>query len=87
MGFTRAIASQFLPVLGLLLSLAAFLQSQTGVTAPVRYEAEYTKIFSDDIEAATPTLSPGFRLEAGGSLTSNPRTGFYVNSSATSGYA
>jgi uncharacterized protein (TIGR03437 family) len=64
--------SRFLPILGALLALAAPLGAQTGMSVPVRHEAQYTKFFFDDLELATPTLRPGFRLETGGSLTNTP---------------
>jgi hypothetical protein len=39
---------------------------------PHRWQAQYTQIYSDNIETVTPALGPGFILDAAGSLTSVP---------------
>src|SRR5690349_4986325 len=40
--------------------------------APIRWQAQYTQIYSDDIETTAPVLSPAFSVSPAGSLTSNP---------------
>ena len=41
-------------------------------TQPVRWNAEYTQIYSDNIDTIAPMLGPAFSLGPAGSLTSNP---------------
>ena len=66
-------------VRGLLTVLVAFFCSVSGGWAqsnpgsqPARWNAQYTEIYSDDIETIAPTLTPAFSLGPAGSLTSNP---------------
>lgn len=46
-------------------------QSGSG-SPPVRYQAQYTKIYFDDFETLAPSLRPGFVLGPAGSITSAP---------------
>lgn len=39
---------------------------------PVRYQAQYTRIYFDDFETLAPSLGRGFVLDIAGSLTSSP---------------
>jgi uncharacterized protein (TIGR03437 family) len=60
----------------LLLVTSSFLSSSLWVqgkaaSQPARSQAQYTQIYSDDIETISPTLSPAFSLGSAGSLTSN----------------
>jgi len=49
------------------------LGAQSGFgSQPVRYQAQYTPIYSDGIENLGPALSPGFLFGPAGSFTSNP---------------
>lgn len=45
-------------------------QSGSG-SPPVRWQAQYTQVYSDDIETIAPILTPAFSLGPAGSLTSN----------------
>jgi uncharacterized protein (TIGR03437 family) len=45
--------------------------AQVTSSQPVRWQAQYTQIYSDDIETVAPTLTPAFSLGPAGSLTSN----------------
>ena len=57
-------------VFGLMLPFAT---AQIGPNStPVRYQAQYSQIYFDDIETVAPTLTPGFVLNPSGSLTTNP---------------
>jgi hypothetical protein len=46
--------------------------AQSGSLGPVRWDAQSTQIYFDNIDTAGPALGPGFLLDAAGSLTSNP---------------
>ncbi|HLK49294.1 MAG TPA: IPT/TIG domain-containing protein [Bryobacteraceae bacterium] len=51
--------------------LSSSLWAQGGSGTPVRWQAQYTQIYSDDIETVAPTLGSAFSLGPAGSLTSN----------------
>src|SRR5437667_7166587 len=53
-----------------LLLTPTFLPVQSTGSQPLRYQTEYTQIYSDDVEAVTPSAPTGFVLETAGSLTS-----------------
>ena len=54
----------------LLYSVPQAAAQESANTPPVRYQAQYTRIYFDDIESAGPVLSPAFSLDTGGSITS-----------------
>ena len=56
--------------LGLYFNFASWAQSSPG-SPPVRWQAQYTEIYSDNIETTAPTLTPAFSLGPAGSITSN----------------
>ena len=43
-----------------------------GAAQPVRWQAQYSQIYSDDIETIAPVMAPAFSLGPAGSLTSSP---------------
>jgi hypothetical protein len=53
------------------LSSPLLAQGNNGGPQPVRWQAQNTQIYSDDIETIAPTLGPAFSLGPAGSLTSN----------------
>src|SRR5271157_1401684 len=53
--------------------LNSIVSAQTGPgSQPTRYQAQYTRIYFDDIESLAPTLGAGFVLDTAGTLTSDP---------------
>src|SRR5215469_17131852 len=56
--------------LGLCFNSASWAQSSSG-SPPIRWQAQYTQIYSDNIETVAPALTPAFSLGPAGSLTSN----------------
>ena len=76
--------------------LNSIVSAQTGPgSLPTRYQAQYTRIYFDDIESLAPTLGAGFVLDTAGTLTSDPSEvisgsysikGSYVGSSSYTSY-
>ena len=64
----------------------AWAQSNSGAQ-PVRWNAQYTQIYSDDIETKAPVLGPAFSLGPAGSLTSNPAEVIAGNESIKGSYS
>ena len=64
----------------------AFAQINSS-TQPVRWHAQYTEIYSDDIETIAPALGPAFSLGQAGSLTSNPPEVIAGNESIKGSYS
>jgi uncharacterized protein (TIGR03437 family) len=56
--------------LGVPLAALAFSWCGVGAAQPVRWQAQYSQVYSDDIEAMAPILAPAFSLGPAGSLTS-----------------
>ncbi len=54
-----------------LVGLAATVRGQ-GISQPVRWQAQYTQIYSDDIETIAPALGSAFLLVPPASITSTP---------------
>jgi uncharacterized protein (TIGR03437 family) len=55
------------------LCVATWVTAASGQsTQPVRWQAQYSQIYSDNIETVGPALGPAFILGSTGSLTSNP---------------
>jgi hypothetical protein len=53
----------------------------------VRWQAQYTQVYSDDIETIAPALTPAFSLGPAGSLTSNPAEVIAGNESIEGSYS
>jgi hypothetical protein len=53
----------------------------------MRWQAQYTQIYSDDFETIAPTLTPAFSLGPAGSLTSNPAEVIAGNESIKGSYS
>lgn len=53
----------------------------------MRWQAQYTQVYSDDIETAAPTLGPAFSLGPAGSLTSTPAEVIAGNESIKGSYS
>ncbi len=62
------------------------LSAQSGSAPPVRWQAQYTQIYSDDIESIAPVLGPAFSLGPAGSLTSTPSEVIAGNESIKGSY-
>src|SRR5258708_27448911 len=56
------------------LGLTVFVTAACGQSSspPVRWQAQYTQIYSDGFETLQPAVGPGFVLDPAGSLTSDP---------------
>src|SRR5215469_8452539 len=72
--------------LGFCFNFASWAQSSSG-SPPIRWQAQYTQIYSDDIETIAPTLTPAFSLGAAGSLTSNSAEVIAGNESIKGSYS
>jgi hypothetical protein len=59
-------------VAGLSLTVFVTLASGQSGSPPVRWQAQYTQIYADNIETLQPAVRPGFVLDRAGSLTSDP---------------
>jgi uncharacterized protein (TIGR03437 family) len=60
-------------LLGWTIFLSSPLWAQGNTSSqPARWQAQYTQIYSDNIETIAPSLGPAFSLGSAGSLTSNP---------------
>jgi uncharacterized protein (TIGR03437 family) len=62
------------------------LAQNSGGAQQVRWQAQYTQIYSDDLESIAPTPGPAFSLGPAGSLTSNPAEVIAGNESIKGSY-
>jgi hypothetical protein len=64
-----AIRVFIVPCLAFFATLAS---GQTNPAAPVRWQASYTPIYTDNVETLQPMLGPAFALGPSGKITTNP---------------
>jgi hypothetical protein len=67
----QAISFGFKTVASLCLFLVFSAVPLLGQSSPVRFQAQYTQLYSDNVETPAPTVGPAFVLGAAGSITSN----------------
>lgn len=73
-------------LLGLCFNCASWAQSSSG-SPPVRWQAQYTQIYSDNVETTAPTLTPAFSLGSAGSITSSSTEVIAGNASIKGSYS
>ncbi|MBZ5676418.1 MAG: hypothetical protein LAP61_19425 [Acidobacteriia bacterium] len=76
-----------LRVFFVLVSCASWTTAQSVSNAPSRWQAQYTQIYSDDIETIAPALTPALSLGPAGALTSNPAEVIAGNESIKGSYS